>query len=750
MLHLLLVILKISVEHSLPVKTNTQFNPAPIYCCALSGSNMEKVSLPYSAKNIPVPNRNVYQQMLISKSRKFVHNARWKAYFYLKPSAKPKSKENYGFKSTAPAPSVLELKIFEDRIANLVKNVKFDRSPNHFQKTLKIDEKKIKSDPRAFIKADKSTNYYKMDTKDYKKLVEKEIHKEYKKVDSKEIKSVEETQKVIVSKLDLQERVFAAPQRQCFASLKDHKENFENNPKVRLINPSKLEVQKISKFIVERVNKTIRSKTGLNQWTSTADVIKWFRKIEKKKSKKFIQIDVINFYPSISEELLKMAIEWAKQFIDISLDEEEIILKSKRAILFNEGLPWGKKGLSNFDVAQGSYDGAECAELVGLFILAEVAKIDRIDPGIYRDDFLAVTPATPMQAEAIKKKIVEKFSEYGLGTTAEANITVVDFLDVTFNLKDETFKPYCKPNNVPQYVNKSSNHPPTVLRNIPANVNKRLSSISSNEKMFESAAPRYQEAINSSGYDYKLKFDPTASEPNPKSRNRKRNILWFNPPWNSTVSTNIGKEFLNLLDECFPPTHPLRKILNRKNVKVSYSTTPNMEKIISGKNAKVLNTAEDEARKCNCPKNKECPLDKKCLESCIVYQATVTQPNQEPKTYIGLTSTDFKARLGNHKQSFSNPDVNQTSLSKYVIELKNKGLEPTVSWKLVDRGKKFSPVTGNCQLCTKEAYYIIFKPEMAELNSRSEIFSTCRHKKSALLFKPITKSTGKKRKSPGT
>ena len=88
---------------------------------------------------------------------------------------------------------------------------------------------------------------------------------------------------------------------------------------------------------------------------------------------------------------------------------EEIILKSKRAILFNEGLPWGKKGLSNFDVAQGSFDGAECAELVGLFILAKIAKIDRIDPGIYRDDFLAVTPATPRQAEVIKKKLWRNF-----------------------------------------------------------------------------------------------------------------------------------------------------------------------------------------------------------------------------------------------------------------------------------------------------------------------------------------------------
>jgi hypothetical protein len=160
-------------------------------------------------------------------------------------------------------------------------------------------------------------------------------------------------------------------------------------------------------------------------------------------------------------------------------------------------------------------------------------------------------------------------------------------------------------------VHRLSNHPPTILKNIPANVNKRLSSISSDEKMFESAAPCYQEAIKKSGYDYQLKFDPSAGEPKVPNRSRKRNILWFNPPYNSTVTSNIGKEFLNLLDECFPP----RKVLNRKNVKVSYSTTPNMEQIISGKNAKVINEKQKETKTCNCPKNKECPLDQKCLAS---------------------------------------------------------------------------------------------------------------------------------------
>ena len=132
------------------------------------------------------------------------------------------------------------------------------------------------------------------------------------------------------------------------------------------------------------------------------------------------------------------------------------------------------------------------------------------------------------------------------------------------------------------------------------------------------------------------------------------------------------------------------------------------------------------------------PSREQVLVSEIVYQATVKADNQEPKTYIGQTSTDFKHRLATHTFSFNNRDINQTALRH----------EPKISWKIVDRGKKFSPVNGMCQLCITEAYYINFHPEMAQLNSKSEICSSCRHKKPALLIKP--KKRGRKRKSPGT
>ena len=99
---------------------------------------------------------------------------------------------------------------------------------------------------------------------------------------------------------------------------------------------------------------------------------------------------------------------------------------------------------------------------------------------------------------------------------------------------------------------------------------------------------------------------------------------------------------------------------------MGYSTTPNIAKIIAAKNAKVLKPPEEDKPKCNCPKTKECPLDKKCLSEKLIYQATVTVPNLETQTYIGQCSTSFKARLGVHNQTFRDPEVSQTTLSNHI------------------------------------------------------------------------------------
>ena len=107
-----------------------------------------------------------------------------------------------------------------------------------------------------------------------------------------------------------------------------------------------------------------------------------------------------------------------------------------------------------------------------------------------------------------KKKLSKIFKENGFNLTFENDGKCVNYLDVTLDLEREIFKPYMKPNHTPTYVHAESNHPPTILKNIPASVNRRLCSISANEEVFNSAIPPYQQALEKSGYNFKLKFEP--------------------------------------------------------------------------------------------------------------------------------------------------------------------------------------------------------------------------------------------------
>ena len=88
-------------------------------------------------------------------------------------------------------------------------------------------------------------------------------------------------------------------------------------------------------------------------------------------------------------------------------------------------------------------------------------------------------------------------------------------------------------------------------------------------------------------------------------------------------------------------------------------------------------------------------------------------------------------------RNFFNYEENQhkTTLAAHVWDLKRKNIDHSVTWKILDRGKPFSPVSNLCNLCTKEKYYIIFEPEEATLNKRDELNNCCLHKSPVLLDK---------------
>ena len=99
-----------------------------------------------------------------------------------------------------------------------------------------------------------------------------------------------------------------------------------------------------------------------------------------------------------------------------------------------------------------------------------------------------------------------------------------------------------------------SNHPPALKKNIPLNINKRLSNISSSKEIFNEAIPPYQKVLEEIGYDFKLTFN--SGQTTRKKKNRKGNTTWYNPQWDSNVKTNLGKKFLGIVDKCFAPTRP--------------------------------------------------------------------------------------------------------------------------------------------------------------------------------------------------
>ena len=76
------------------------------------------------------------------------------------------------------------------------------------------------------------------------------------------------------------------------------------------------------------------------------------------------------------------------------------------------------------------------------------------------------------------------------------NLKTVDFLDVRFDLVNNNYQPYHKPNNEPVYIYKQSNHPPNILKELPKSINKRISDISCDENVFNNAKLTYEKALN--------------------------------------------------------------------------------------------------------------------------------------------------------------------------------------------------------------------------------------------------------------
>ena len=103
------------------------------------------------------------------------------------------------------------------------------------------------------------------------------------------------------------------------------------------------------------------------------------------------------------------------------------------------------------------YDSID--QLVRLLFISKLnEEVPYLNFGLYRDDELGTQKSlTPSRRHRMMKHLFV-FRNMLLKIILAFGLGVVDFLDVTLNLANNTFKPYRKPNDTtPLYVNPKTN-----------------------------------------------------------------------------------------------------------------------------------------------------------------------------------------------------------------------------------------------------------------------------------------------------
>ena len=185
-------------------------------------------------------------------------------------------------------------------------------------------------------------------------------------------------------------------------------------------------------------------------------------------------------------------INFTENHTSISQENIRIIKLRRKSVLFYNNKPWKKKEHdSSFDITIGSYDGVELCELIGLYIqsLLEIT-LEKDQMGLYLDYGLIIhRNINSQQTDKIRKKILSIFKSIDFKVKITTNLTEVYFLDVTFNLERNTYRPHKKLNDNLTYFNASSNDPPQIIKHFTQTISERLCKNFESVEIFEQSKP---------------------------------------------------------------------------------------------------------------------------------------------------------------------------------------------------------------------------------------------------------------------
>ena len=107
----------------------------------------------------------------------------------------------------------------------------------------------------------------------------------------------------------------------------------------------------------------------MNQWYNTQNVIPSFKGIKNQEKNSFTKVSTVDFYQSISKDLLTNPINFAGTITTIDKKVIITMMQSKRSLIFFNNEIWLGKDNPNFDVIMESFDRADVYQLVGLHLL---------------------------------------------------------------------------------------------------------------------------------------------------------------------------------------------------------------------------------------------------------------------------------------------------------------------------------------------------------------------------------------------
>ena len=165
------------------------------------------------------------------------------------------------------------------------------------------------------------------------------------------------------------------------------------------------------------------------------------------------------------------------------------------------------------------------------------------------------------ETDKLRKSAIQIFKNFGFKIEIKTNPIEGSFLGVAFNLNKGTFRPYQNLNNNLSCMNGFPNHLSNIIKRLPNSINDLLSRKSSIKDTFCNTKEDYQKALDKSGNKSRLLYKESNSNntnnkennsiDNTSSKQRKRKIIWFNPPCSKSIVTNVAKIFLKLLDKHF-------------------------------------------------------------------------------------------------------------------------------------------------------------------------------------------------------